>query len=91
MGGEVRILDLVGTCIGTADKDGGAQELGCGAVARRLVAKAFCAVRKQSIMEAASEHHTGEGVPVGLEEMHGQSCAEIWHSFRESAFTRVFQ
>jgi hypothetical protein len=44
--------------------------LACGAVARRMVARAVCAVRKDRILEVVTDMQFGVGVPSGVEAVH---------------------
>ena len=53
-----------------AKKDDGTRVLACGAVARRMVARAVCAVRKDRILEVVTELQFGVGVPSGVEAVH---------------------
>ncbi|CAK0792837.1 unnamed protein product, partial [Prorocentrum cordatum] len=61
---------LAGKLLGTAKKDGGTRVLACGAIARRMVARAVCTVRSDSIQRAVSELQYGVGVLCGLETLH---------------------
>ena len=73
LGGEVpaEALDiaLAGKLLGLAKKDDGTRVLACGTIARRLVARAACAVRKDKVIEVVTELQYGF-VPSGVEALH---------------------
>ena len=94
---EALDLALAGRLQGRAKKDGGTRVLACGAIARRMVARAVCTLRADSIKTAVSELQYGIGVPAGLEMLHKSISAEAEQSpdmafvslDLKSAFTRI--
>ena len=94
---EALDVALAGKLLGTAKKDGGTRVLACGAIARRMVARAVCTVRSDSIQRAVSELQYGVGVPCGLETLHksisadAEQCPDMAFVSLDlkSAFTRM--
>ena len=101
VGGDVpsEALDVVlsGKLLGLAKKDDGTRVLACGAVARRLVARAVCAVRKDRILEVVTDMQFGVGIPSGVEAVHKAMSARAEEHpdmayvslDMKSAFTRI--
>ena len=61
---------LAGRLMGIAKKDAGTRVIACGGIARRLVGRAACQVRKAEIADAAGPHQFGVGLPAGTEALH---------------------
>ena len=79
VGGDVpaEALDVVlsGKLLGFAKKDDGTRVLACGTVARRMVARAVCAVRKDKILEVVTDMQFGVSIPSGVEALHKSMSA----------------
>ena len=85
---EALELALAGKLLGLVKQDGGTRVLACGAVARRLVARAVAHVRRDMLTEQATDMQFAVGRKCGIEEMHKSITAHA-ESVKDMAIVSV--